>query len=190
VAPWRDNMNWSAFFTGAPEGFQQGMKSQQEAMHTQRMNPMLQQQQQMQNQQSQAMNPLLQAHQSLQNQQLGQNISQGGQNFAREGNMFDAYAKAAAQGGPNAVFGGPLAFMPSHSSGTFSPYFGGQGPAGWSRGPQAQQSQGSGQGGFGSAGQPQGAGGYMGQPPQNPFANAQPYYGQPQSYNPGNGGWG
>ena len=57
------------------------------------------QQQQLANQQSQAMNPLLQAHQSLQNHQLGQNFSQGAQNFTREGNMFDAYARTAGQSG-------------------------------------------------------------------------------------------
>jgi hypothetical protein len=101
-------MNWSAFFSGAPQGFQQGMQAAQKYGQNQQMNPLLVQQQQQQNQQSQAMNPLLLAHQGLQNQGMQQNISQGGQNFAREGNAYDAFVRQyGGQGGQGAQGGQP-----------------------------------------------------------------------------------
>lgn len=96
-------MNWSAFFSGAPQGFQQGMQAAQKYGQDQKMNPLLVQQQQQQNQQSQAMNPLLLAHQGLQNQGMQQNISQGGQNFAREGSAYDAFVRQ--YGGQGSVQG-------------------------------------------------------------------------------------
>jgi hypothetical protein len=92
-------MNWSAFFAGAPEGFQKGMKFTQDYNQSQRTNPLEVQKQQLANQQSQAMNPLLQAQQGLQNQGMLQRISQGGQNFAREGNAYDAFTRAYGQPG-------------------------------------------------------------------------------------------
>lgn len=65
-------MNWSAFFSGAPAGFSQGMDWGQKF------------------EQNQQMNPLLLQHQQLQNQQLGQDIGHSGITFNREGNVFDA----------------------------------------------------------------------------------------------------
>jgi hypothetical protein len=70
-------MNWSAFFAGAPGGFEQGMGAAQKY-----------QQGQQQYQQNQQMNPLLQQHQQLQNQQMQQSISQGGTNYDRQNNIF------------------------------------------------------------------------------------------------------
>jgi len=75
------------------------MKSSQDYMQKQKTNPLDVQKQQLANQQSQAMNPLLQAHQGLQNQGMRQNISQGGQNFAREGNEYDKFARTYGQPG-------------------------------------------------------------------------------------------
>lgn len=93
-------MNWSAFFQGAPAGFSQGMDWSQRFNQNQQMNPLLLQHQQLQNQQMAQMNPLQLQHQQLQNQDLGQNISQNGTNFNREGGAYDAIMKQYAPGQP------------------------------------------------------------------------------------------
>ena len=166
-------MNWSAFFAGAPEGFQKGMKFTQDYTQKQKTDPLdvqkqqlANQQQQLANQQSQAMNPLQQAHQGLQNQQLGQNISQGGQNFAQGQGALDVFARnpsafGHASGGGNIPQGMPPTTQPYGGMANM-PHIGGI---------------------------PQGAGGYMMRPPQNPYATPQPYYQQPQMYNPQGGGF-
>lgn len=205
-------MNWSAFFAGAPEGFQKGMKFTQDYNQSQRTNPLEVQKQQLANQQSQAMNPLLQASQGLQNQGLQQNISQGGQNFAREGNAYDAFSRAYGQPGQNRQppQGQGWDVLPPSAWGQ-----GGQGQGGgqgWDVLPGSAWGQGGqGQGGGGNipqgmpptaqpsyggmanmphiGGIPQGAGGYMMQPPQNPYGGAQPYYRQSQGYDPSGGGF-
>jgi hypothetical protein len=102
-------MNWSAFFSGAPSGFSQGMD------WTQRYN------------QQNKMNPLQAQHQQLQNQQMQQNMSQGATTFNREGGAFDAMMRQympwntgqggqqGAQGGQQGTQGGQLG-MPNPMS--------------------------------------------------------------------------
>ena len=183
-------MNWSAFFAGAPGGFQQGMKFSQDYAQKQKTNPLDVQKQQLENQQSQAMNPLLQAHQGLQNQQLGQNIGQGGQNFAQGQGALDVFARNPSAFGqanrqpPQGQGGGAMLNMDNILAGPQA-YGHGQMPQGMP--PTAQPMQGGPQGGniFSQMGRPNMQG------PQ--FQNNQ----QPQNYGGAGGpmsypwmGWG